>query len=224
MPAHVPELITLASDPNVEITKLLRMAKVVARLLQQPEAIIWLDHELQGYPDGCGVPRYRQRRGNLAYWQAGSHHVLSVANTERAVQWQTCPLSLPASELAELAATGKALRVRFPPELMSLLMAEIGTEREVEICMPTVQVRALIAAVQERVLDWALALAASGVQGDSMSVTPQERQVAPVSIHIGGNATGVQIQLNSPGGHQQQTVSGEQKTDALSSCWPGSSR
>nr|MBF4802188.1 hypothetical protein [Aeromonas hydrophila] len=161
MPAHVPELITLASDPNVEITKLLRMAKVVARLLQQPEAIIWLDHELQGYPDGCGVPRYRQRRGNLAYWQAGSHHLLSVANTERAVQWQTCPLSLPASELAELAATGKALRVRFPPELMSLLMAEIGTEREVEICMPTVQMRALIAAVQERVLDWALALAAS---------------------------------------------------------------
>lgn len=136
--------------------------------------------------------------------------MLSVANTERAVEWQTCPLSLPVSELAELAETGKPLRVRFPPELMGLLMAETGTEREVEICMP---------AVQERVLDWALALAAAGVQGDSMCVTPQERQqaqqVAPVSIHIGGNATGVQIQLNSPGGQQQQTVTGEYKADAL---------
>ncbi len=36
MPALVTEPITLASDPDVEITKLLRKAKVVARLLQQP--------------------------------------------------------------------------------------------------------------------------------------------------------------------------------------------
>ncbi|QLI59142.1 hypothetical protein C0708_22645 (plasmid) [Aeromonas caviae] len=36
-----------------------------------------------------------------------------------------------------------------------------------------------------------------------------------MSIHIGGNATGVQIQLNSPGGQQQQTVTGEYKADAL---------
>lgn len=110
------------------------------------------------------MPRYRQRRGNLTYWQVGSHHLLSVANTERAVEWQTCPLSLPVSELAELAETGKPLRVRFPPELMGLLMAETGTEREVEICMP---------AVQERVLDWALALAAAGVQGTACVSLPR---------------------------------------------------
>ncbi len=224
MPALVPELITLASDPAVEITTLLRKTKVAACLLQQPEAVSWIDHELQGYPHNCLVPPYRQLRGRLAIRRDGNTYLLPVANTERVQQWQTCPLSLPVSELAALAATGNSLRVHFPPELLPQLMAELDTEREVEISLSAVQVRALIEAVRDRVLDWVLALDEVGIQGEGMSFTPQEQQqalqLAPVNIHIGGNATGFQFMQNSPGGQQQQAVTSEQKEAALAALLP----
>ncbi|GJC07544.1 hypothetical protein KAM385_45730 [Aeromonas hydrophila] len=224
MPALIPELIAMASDPDVEISVLLRKAKVAARQLQQPEAVSWIDHELQGYPDDSLVPPYRQRRGRLAVRRDGNTYLLPVANTERVQLWQTCPLSLPVSELAALAATGKPLRVHFPPEILPLLMAELGTAREVEISLSAVQVRALIEAVRDRVLDWALALEEASIQGDGMSFTSleqqQAQQVPSMSIRIGDNANGVQIQLNSPGGQQQQTVTGEQKEAALAALLP----
>lgn len=98
-------------------------------------------------------------------------------------------------------------------------MAELGTAREVEISLSAVQVRALIEAVRDRVLDWALALDEAGIQGDGMSFTSQEQQqaqqVPSMSIRVGDNATGVQILMNSPGGQQQQTVTDEQKAEAL---------
>ena len=223
MPALIPELIALASDPTVKTADLLRKALVAARLLQQPDAANWLDHELQGYPDGSPVPPYRQRRGRLAIRMAGTSYLLSVANTERAQQWQTCPLSLPLSELAALAATDKSVRIRFPPELLPQLMAELDTRQEVEISLPVIQVREVIEAVRGRVLNWALELAEAGIQGGGMSFTPQEQQaqpLAPVSIYIGGDAPGFQFMQGSPGGQQQQTVTGEQKAEALAALLP----
>ncbi|MGY4028011.1 AbiTii domain-containing protein [Aeromonas rivuli] len=222
MPALIPELIALASDPTVQPPDLLRKAFVAARLLQQPEAASWLDHELQGYPDGSPVPPYRQRRGRLAIRRAGTSYLLSVANTERAQQWQTCPLSLPLSELAALAATGKPVRIRFPPELLPQLMAELDTHQEVEISLPVIQVREVIEAVRGRVLNWALELAEAGIQGDGMSFTPQQQAqpLAPVSIYIGGDAPGFQFMQGSPGGQQQQTVTGEQRAEALAALLP----
>ncbi|MBC8674387.1 hypothetical protein H2136_20835 [Aeromonas hydrophila] len=55
-----------------------------------------------------------------------------------------------------------------------------------------------------------------------MSFTPQEQQaqpLAPVSIYIGG-CPGFQFMQGSPGGQQQQTVTGEQKAEALAALLP----
>ncbi len=224
MPTHISELIAMVSDPTIAISTLLRKAKVTARLLQQPEAVSWIDHELQGYPDDSLVPPYRQRRGRLAVRRDGITYLLPVANTERAKQWQTCPISQPVSELAAMAATGKPLRVKFPPEILPLIMAELGTAMEVEISLSAVQVQALIEAVRDRVLDWVLALDEAGIHRDGMHSTSQERlqtqQVPSMSIRVGDNATGVQILMNSPGGQQQQTVTGQQKAEALAALLP----
>lgn len=86
------------------------------------------------------------------------------------------------------------------------------------------QLAGCLDAIRNRVLNWALALEAAGIQGEGMTFTAQEQQqaqqVPSMSIHIGGNATGVQVQLNSPGGQQQQTVTGEQKAEALAALLP----
>jgi len=58
-----------------------------------------------------------------------------------------------------------------------------------------------------------------------MTFTAQERQqaqqFAPVAhIHIGGNFNGGQLMVSSPGGQQQQTLTGEQKEAALAALLP----
>lgn len=65
MPALIPELIAMASDPTVKTTDLLRKAMVAARLLKQPEWATWIDHELQGYPQSGDLPPYRVLQGEL---------------------------------------------------------------------------------------------------------------------------------------------------------------
>ena len=49
MPAIVPELVTMASDPAVSAGDLLRRALVVAKRLAVPELVEWINAELNGY-------------------------------------------------------------------------------------------------------------------------------------------------------------------------------
>ena len=42
MPALIPQLITMASNPEVKTTDLLRNALVAARKLKQPDWISWM--------------------------------------------------------------------------------------------------------------------------------------------------------------------------------------
>ncbi|MBK7648578.1 MAG: hypothetical protein IPJ12_15865 [Betaproteobacteria bacterium] len=64
MPALVPELVNMASDPNVSTGDLLRRSLVVARRLNVPELVEWINSELTGFRTG-EVPEYRRLRGQL---------------------------------------------------------------------------------------------------------------------------------------------------------------
>lgn len=63
MPALVPELVNMASDPAVSVSDLLRRALVAARRLDVPDLIDWITSELNGYTGE--VPEYRKIRGHL---------------------------------------------------------------------------------------------------------------------------------------------------------------
>ena len=94
-----------------------------------------------------------------------------------------------------------------------------------EVAVDTCKVRGLLGAVRDKVLIWALDLAEAGIHGEGMTFTAQERQqaqqFAPVAhIHIGGNFNGGQLMVSSPGGQQQQTLTGEQKEAALAALLP----
>ena len=54
-----------AVDPNVPVSKLLRLAKLIATKLDQKDALVWIDKELDGYMDGVtkDVPEYRMIGG-----------------------------------------------------------------------------------------------------------------------------------------------------------------
>ena len=225
MPALIPELIAMASDPTVKTTDLLRKAMVAARLLKQPEWATWIDHELQGYPQSGDLPPYRVLQGELKVDVPGHGRLpLPIRNAEMNRLITESRFGHPMGALEDLAVPGEVVRSFFTPEQSQFLIQELSLPGVPELALGSNQVRGLIEAVRDKLLTWALDLADAGIQGDGMSFTPQEQQqaqqLAPVNIHIGGNATGFQFMQSSPGGQQQQTVTGEQKAEALAALLP----
>ncbi len=225
MPALIPELIAMASDPTVKTTDLLRKAMVAARLLKQPEWATWIDHELQGYPQSGDLPPYRVLQGELKVDVPGHGRLpLPIRNAEMNRLITESRFGHPMGALEDLAVPGEVVRSFFTPEQSQFLIQELSLPGVPELALGSNQVRGLIEAVRDKLLTWALDLADAGIQGDGMSFSPQEQQqaqqLAPVNIHIGGNATGFQFMQSSPGGQQQQTATGEQKAEALAALLP----
>src|SRR5665213_2227657 len=53
------EIQAAATDPTVDVSTLLRKAKILAARLKNPEFEAWVDNELNGYEDRKAVPLYR---------------------------------------------------------------------------------------------------------------------------------------------------------------------
>ncbi|WP_368170959.1 hypothetical protein [Aeromonas sp. R9-2] len=227
MPALIPELIAMASDPTVKTTDLLRKAWVAARQLKQPEWAAWINHELQGYPDGVELPPYRLLRGELKVKNPIRGLIPLMSDSPGLIEsLSTCRFVKPVGELEVLATAEHGIvRYLFPPNVAAEIMAMQGDmPMTPEVVLATSQLRGLLELIRDKVLGWALDLADAGIQGEGMTFTPQEQQKAkqlvPVNIHIGGNAAGFQFMQDSPGGQQQQTVTSAQKEAALAALLP----
>ena len=225
MPALIPELIAMATDPSIKTSALLRKAMVAARLLQQPEWASWIGYELQGYPDEIELPLYRQMRCELKARVPGRGLIpILFDNPQVANIYTWCRCGQPIGPLEEAVIPGNNLGFSFPPDMAAIMMQELQISMVPERVLGANQVRALIDAVRDKLLTWALDLTEAGIRGDGMSFTPQEQQqaqqLAPVNIHIGGDAPGFQFMQSSPGGQQQQTVTDEQKAEALAALLP----
>ncbi len=225
MPALIPELIAMASDPTVKTPDLLRKAMVAARQLKQREWVTWIGYELQGYPDEVELPPYRVIRCELKVRNPFRGLIpIIISHPEYAEAVSTCRFGQSISGLEDAAIPCKNVKIALPPEMMAMLIQDLNLDMEPIQVVGGNQLRALIDAVRNKLLTWALDLAEAGIQGEGMSFTPQEQQeaqqLAPVNIHIRGNATGFQFMQNSPGGQQQQTVTSEQKEAALAALLP----
>lgn len=226
MPALIPELIAMASDPAIKTTDLLRKAMVAARLLKQHEWSNWISHELQGYPADVALPSYRLLHGELKVLNPVRGLIpLHVGDPELSDMLSECRFNHPIAALEELAIPGKTVRSLFTAEQIELVMKNLQLSMVPEVSLGSNQVRTLIEEVRNQVLTWALDLADAGIQGEGMSFTQKEQQqaqqLAPVTnIQIHGNVQDSQLMLNSPGSQQQQTVTHEQKTDALVALLP----
>ena len=225
MPALIPELIAMASDPTVKTDDLLRKAMVAARLLKQPEWSAWINYELLGYPDGVELPPYRLLRGELKARNPVLGLIpLHAESTEEAELLSTCRFGKSVTELEDVATSEHGVRYLFPPKLAAKLRSRQQLPMTPEVAVATSQVRGLLGSVRSKVLTWALDLADAGIQGEGMTFTPQEQkqaqQLAPVTIHIEGGIHGGQLMVSSPGGQQKQTIAAEQKEAALTALLP----
>ena len=159
------------TNSTVEISTVLRKAKVLAVTLENQEFKDWVSHELGGYPDKVTIPEYREIASPLLGNFVGPFHkvsgyLLPVSQMpdfmrESALSF---PFPNPIKEIESMALTGgDDLRHPWPTEAVIVLGSTIrlaGNYSLVEVYQPIsrAQLEKIIDAVRNRLLDFLLAL------------------------------------------------------------------
>lgn len=216
MPALVPELVEMASNPSVSTADLLRRALVVARRLAAPELIEWINSELTGY-DG-EVPEYRRLRGQLVveHPYRGSIPFLVPADMDQLADFY---VRQSISQLLHLQRTGNRPVSHFPPEIEQILVQMVqenwGVTLRPALTFSPVQLEGVIDTVRSRILDWALDLEGRGIIGEGMSFTHKEKQAMQEQHYHFGDISGSQIQIGTSASTQSQESHGGNGIEAL---------
>lgn len=204
MPALVPELVNMASDPAITTTDLLRRSLVVARRLSVPEIADWITFELEGYGES-EVPGYRRLRGRpqvfnpyhgyqpLVFPTAEQMEIASTANVRQ---------SIP--EVEQLAQSKSGIKMHFPTGLEHWLRNNMSIPLDPSLHLSTVQLHGIVEKVRSQILKWALDLESKGVLGDGMSFTQHEKQIVQAQHYHFSNVSESQIQISSNGSTQTQ--------------------
>ena len=117
------EIQTGATNSSIDISTLLRKAKILAARLQNPEFENWVDRELNGYDNKEGLPPYRVvpivAKGTLSdgfrIWN--DFNILTSFLPDKFKAWgEECYLAQPIAMIASLA-TKKAITIPWPQEL-----------------------------------------------------------------------------------------------------------
>ncbi|HQC98136.1 MAG TPA: hypothetical protein PK306_20760 [Aquabacterium sp.] len=204
MPALVPELVNMASDPAVSTGELLRRALVAARRLDAPELVEWITSELNGYKDR-EIPDYRIIRGQIMVMNPVRGLIpFRVRNAEAFDLLSRHPEMQSIPELEELARSDGELGRYFPPAVEQRIMQGMQFPMRPQLCFSAVQVKGIVEKVRNRILEWALDLEGRGVLGEGMTFTQQEKQTVQEQHYHFGNVSGSQIQISSNGSTQTQ--------------------
>ncbi len=179
-----------ASTDSVSVAQLLRRMKIAASKLRLVELGEWVGHELGGYPETLGLPEYRRLVGvPCGFSRFHGWRVMALGPDETVNRaFSVCNFSGSIAEVEAMAAKGEDVLLSFPEflERMSIQM-NLGTEK-IGISIGHAKFVAILSAVRDKILDWALALEEAGVTGCGMTFTQEDRSAAlVVTNHIYGN-------------------------------------
>ncbi|MGL5840454.1 MAG: hypothetical protein ACRCYK_01365 [Aeromonas hydrophila] len=154
MPALIPELVNMASDPSVTPADLLRRALVAAQRLQLPEWASWIERELDGYGMHDPIPAYRHVEGEVLIETHHGTQVLHFPSATLAAKWQLCTFDNPIEEIQGWCMAGDDIHMRFSPQDADTLSA-ISSTRFMPLRRFTLaSMRRIIGAVRNEVLRW----------------------------------------------------------------------
>lgn len=162
-----------ATESAIDITTVLRKAKILAVRLQLPEFEAWVDQELNGYAHGSTLPPYRvvpvEVRGHISrrglHWNDAPIMVTFLPENLRS--WgEACFFYQPIAGLVSAAASsqdGGQLQVQWPQELAIKFGAKGYDGFECLGAWQVVSPHALIGivdTVRNRILDFSLKIEA----------------------------------------------------------------
>jgi hypothetical protein len=195
MPKLVLELQRDAISETCSLGELLRKALVVAKKLRITDFELWVSHELNGYPPGSEIPKYRKVVGSIKAWDRYNGWIpVIIEEAELARDCSRRMLGQAIGSLDVLVADRKGanLTIPFPPELEALLMRVLNLPLQPVLLLASNQVDGILQAVRNTILNWALDLESRGILGEDMTFTSEEQQAAKKmqTVNI-GNFQGV---------------------------------
>lgn len=170
-----------AMNSDIETSKLLRKAYVVARKLKIKKFEEWIELELKGYR-GEKIPSYRNVRGELKYKTPSyGYQDLLIDHEGISDIFSTRNLNNSIAELEDLYNQGGTDPIIFPipPEIQISFLKEFNKNIGPEyLFVATPRIKAILDAVRNIVLDWALKLEEDGILGEDLQFSIEEREIA----------------------------------------------
>lgn len=123
MPALVPELVNMASDPTVSTTDLLRRTLVAVRRLGVTDLVDWIAAEINGYGN-ASVPEYRKLQGQLKVMNPVRGQIPLMMPSAAATDFYTrADVRQSVPELVELSKSTSGIICYFTPQVEHELMS-----------------------------------------------------------------------------------------------------
>ncbi|MFB3897727.1 MAG: hypothetical protein ACE14V_15660 [bacterium] len=182
------ELQSLAIEKEHDITDLLRKALLVATKLNLNDFREWVLQELQGYKKG--VPDYRKCRAEI-FVKNPYRGLIPFFFPDREIADIFCNVELrePIGNiiaLLEKFQSDSKITISLDPELIQLLLE---TQDPAIQMLPVRivshnQIEAIIDAVRNTILKWALKLEQEGILGENLTFSEDEKRKAAASTEI----------------------------------------
>lgn len=184
-PGLVLQLQEKAADPSVSVSELLRLAKMIAVKLDLPEALTWIDAELNGYMGQDDVPPYRKVEGQweiLNPYRGWQRVQFEDKDTRSAVSVASIGQPIVAMEaMTPKADRSGSFEYSGGADFRASLVRKFGWEAR--MILNKGGVLGILEHVRNMVLDWALKLEKAGVIGEGLSFSTAEKREAATVTH-----------------------------------------
>jgi len=167
-------------DENISVSSLLREAKLLATELGQTDFVSWLNLELEGYKkDDDSYPDYRSLKGQMKAWNPFRGWVPVIHKTSK-IEKQLCTRRPNQSvrEIEELLSSkSNSYEMPYPASVADQIL-EGGVKTKLSMFISRSDLVGILDSVRNKLLDWAAELKRSGIHGDEVEFTREEKEGA----------------------------------------------
>lgn len=167
-----------ALDENIDIETLLRKAYLVARKLQLKEFEEWIISEQNGYKGD--IPPYRTVSGEIKAWNPYHGWIPVIFEGEASDMFNRMPVGLPIAAISDVYNDSDASVVFTVPGALTEMLNKSDSILKTNYSFRSskAELRKIISAVRNRILDWSILLEENGIVGEGLSFTDDEVKIA----------------------------------------------
>lgn len=203
-----------ALDNNCDILNLLRKAYLIAKKLKLAEFEEWINNELNGYTDKKIIPEYRKVHGDLRGWNPYHGWIPAIIydnDMYNLLSIQKMPDAI--SNLKNIFDTSEnhTIILQFNGYINNQLSNFCEFATKFALVIGTNQIFDIIEKVRNIILDWSIKLETSGIIGEGLQFSNEEKEIAAntpiINNYINnfyGNVQDTQIQQNTDDSTQSQ--------------------
>jgi len=214
MTSLVAELQQVCIASSAQLSDILRMALLVSNKLDLSYATGWIEKELNGYENSQETPSYRVIQSQIkAFNPARGMIPVIFENPQEQSLFDEVRIVDSANTLERLIAStsdGSKNRITIPflPEQEAFLMQGQYSQSIRPIrTVGSSQLSAIMDTVKNRVLQWSFELDKSGITGEGMTFSKDEKSKAAQNVNITTIHGSVQGNVGQSGGTANQTYS-----------------